>query len=102
MRATGAYAGREGMRTPRGDLEAPRSHRAAFAVLLALGALALPAVGAMEEEAGMALEIRSPRFRGGGEIPREYTCEGRDVSPPLTWSGVPEGARSLALVVDDP
>ena len=90
------------MPTPPGDLDAPRSRRAALAVLLALGALALPHLGALDEEAGMALEIRSPRFRDGGEIPREYTCEGRDVSPPLTWSGVPEGARSLALVVDDP
>jgi Raf kinase inhibitor-like YbhB/YbcL family protein len=36
------------------------------------------------------------------EIPAKYTCEGADVSPPLSWSGVPEGTRSLALIVDDP
>jgi Raf kinase inhibitor-like YbhB/YbcL family protein len=35
-------------------------------------------------------------------MPSLHTCEGRDVSPALEWSGVPEGARSLALVVDDP
>ena len=38
----------------------------------------------------------------GGAIPVKYTCEGRDVSPPLAWSGVPPGAKSLALIVDDP
>ena len=50
----------------------------------------------------MALTIRSPAFEPNGEIPAEYTCDGRDVSPPLEWSGVPEGTRSLALIVDDP
>lgn len=48
------------------------------------------------------LAIRSPGFGNGAEIPREYTCEGRDVSPELAWSGVPAGTRSLALLVDDP
>ncbi len=50
----------------------------------------------------MALEIVSAAFRNGEGIPKLHTCEGRDVSPPLSWSGVPAGARSLALVVDDP
>ena len=35
-------------------------------------------------------------------MPKRYTCEGPDVSPPLAWSGVPEGTKSLVLVVDDP
>lgn len=48
------------------------------------------------------LEIRSPAFADGGEIPTRYTCEGADVSPALEWAGVPAGARSIALVVDDP
>jgi Raf kinase inhibitor-like YbhB/YbcL family protein len=48
------------------------------------------------------LVIRSPAFRDGAEIPIRHTCEGADTSPPLEWSGVPAGARSLALVVDDP
>ncbi len=38
----------------------------------------------------------------GQAIPRRFTCEGEDVSPALHWSGVPEGAKSLALIVDDP
>jgi Raf kinase inhibitor-like YbhB/YbcL family protein len=50
----------------------------------------------------MALAITSPDFSHGGAIPREYTCDGRDVSPALAWHGVPERARSLVLVVDDP
>jgi Raf kinase inhibitor-like YbhB/YbcL family protein len=47
-------------------------------------------------------ELTSPAFEHGQPIPRKYTCEGEDVSPPLAWSGVPEGTASLALVVDDP
>ena len=50
----------------------------------------------------MALEIRSAAFQPGGEIPARHTCEGEDLSPPLAWSGVPAGAKGLALVVDDP
>ena len=50
----------------------------------------------------MTLTLTSSAFTHGGTIPRLHTCEGRDVSPPLSWSGVPANARSLALVVDDP
>jgi len=50
----------------------------------------------------MAFSIRSLVFADHGSIPKRYTCEGEDVSPPLSWSGVPPGTRSLALIVDDP
>jgi len=50
----------------------------------------------------MSLKLTSTAFADGGAIPRGYTCEGRDVSPPLAWSGVPPGTRTLALIVDDP
>jgi Raf kinase inhibitor-like YbhB/YbcL family protein len=50
----------------------------------------------------MALAIESAAFPDGGEIPAVHTCEGDERSPPLAWSGVPAGTRSLALVVDDP
>ena len=50
----------------------------------------------------MALTLTSPAFSHNGSIPREYTCEGEDVSPALSWSGVPDGTKSLALIVDDP
>lgn len=48
------------------------------------------------------LTITSPAFEPGRPIPRQYTGEGRDVSPPLEWSGVPGDARELALICDDP
>ncbi len=50
----------------------------------------------------MSLSLRSTKFTQGGEIPTVYTCEGKDLSPPLAWSGVPAGAKSLVLIVDDP
>ncbi len=50
----------------------------------------------------MALEISSPAFSEGEMIPTRYTCDGPDVSPELSWSGVPEAAKSLALICDDP
>jgi hypothetical protein len=48
------------------------------------------------------LEITSGAFEEGGTIPRRHTCDGENVSPPLSFAGTPEGTRSLALVVDDP
>jgi Raf kinase inhibitor-like YbhB/YbcL family protein len=50
----------------------------------------------------MALRLRSAAFTDGGEIPRKYTCEAEDLSPPLHWDGVPDDTRSLVLIVDDP
>jgi hypothetical protein len=50
----------------------------------------------------MALSLSSPAFRAGGEIPELFTCEGRDLSPALSWTGVPAEAKSLVLIVDDP
>jgi Raf kinase inhibitor-like YbhB/YbcL family protein len=48
------------------------------------------------------LKISSTAFGSNGMIPEKYTCDGDDVAPPLAIEGVPENARSLALVVDDP
>jgi hypothetical protein len=50
----------------------------------------------------MAIQVTSSAFKEGGLIPRKHTCDGADVSPPLAWTGVPEGAKSLALISDDP
>ena len=50
----------------------------------------------------MTLTLRSTAFSNGGEIPSKYTCEGENIAPPLEWGGVPEHARSLVLIVDDP
>jgi len=48
------------------------------------------------------MELTSAAFVHEGEMPRKYTCDGEDLSPPLAWSGVPAGTKSLALIVDDP
>lgn len=50
----------------------------------------------------MAFEIQSAVFTAGGTIPKKYTCDGPDVSPPLSWTEPPSGTRSLALIMDDP
>jgi hypothetical protein len=57
--------------------------------------------GARAEEA-MTLSITSNAFENGGAIPSKYTCEGQDIAPALQWTGVPEKAKSLVLIVDDP
>lgn len=48
------------------------------------------------------MELKSSAFEAGGAIPAKYTCEGPDVSPPLSWSDVPTGTKILALIMDDP
>jgi Raf kinase inhibitor-like YbhB/YbcL family protein len=50
----------------------------------------------------MALRLTSSSFEHEQEIPARHTCQGGDRSPPLAWSGVPAGTKSLALIVDDP
>ena len=72
-----------------------RDLAAALALLTGLAAAAA-------EGGAMSLALVSPAFRPSGEIPAVHTCEGSDASPPLQWSGIPAGTRSLALVVDDP
>lgn len=50
----------------------------------------------------MAIEVTSPAFVEGGTIPVEFTCDGENVSPPLEWTGGPEGTAELHLIVEDP
>lgn len=50
----------------------------------------------------MTFSFSSPAFGHGQPIPAVYTCKGRDISPPLTWSDLPQGTKSLALIMDDP
>ncbi|HDY69228.1 MAG: YbhB/YbcL family Raf kinase inhibitor-like protein [Candidatus Scalindua sediminis] len=50
----------------------------------------------------MKLEIKSTAFKEGGTIPKKYTCDGSDISPPLSWTQLPEGTKSLVLICDDP
>ena len=73
--------------------------------MLAAGVLALSfavASIATAQEKSMSLTIASSAFAPDGSIPSLYTCEGKDISPPLAFGGVPTGTKSLALIVDDP
>lgn len=51
---------------------------------------------------GVELLVRSDAFENLSAMPSKYSADGQQISPPLSWSTVPEGARSLALVVEDP
>jgi Raf kinase inhibitor-like YbhB/YbcL family protein len=53
-------------------------------------------------DAPPGIELTSSAFQAGSAIPRKYTCDGDDTSPPLAWADVPEGTKSLALLVEDP
>jgi hypothetical protein len=55
-----------------------------------------------QEATAMAIQITSTAFAPGAAIPARHTCDAEDLSPPLRWSGAPEGAKSLALICDDP
>ncbi|MGH9259637.1 MAG: YbhB/YbcL family Raf kinase inhibitor-like protein, partial [Acidimicrobiales bacterium] len=50
----------------------------------------------------MTITLRSPAFADGDSIPRRFSCDGDDVSPPLEWSGAPSSTVELALLVEDP
>jgi Raf kinase inhibitor-like YbhB/YbcL family protein len=58
--------------------------------------------GAQEVNPPATIRLQSRSFAEGAAIPKIHTCDGADTSPPLNWSGVPETARSLALIVEDP
>jgi Raf kinase inhibitor-like YbhB/YbcL family protein len=75
----------------------------AVAMLAGVGLVSAMALATRKKEVyAMSLTLTSPAFRHNGDIPMRYTCDGDDVSPPLSWSGVPGGAKSLVLIVDDP
>ncbi len=48
------------------------------------------------------MELKSSAFQNNQDIPRKYTCDGADVSPPLIWNNPPNGAKAFALICDDP
>jgi phosphatidylethanolamine-binding protein (PEBP) family uncharacterized protein len=50
----------------------------------------------------MRLDVTSTAFEANQPIPKQYTGDGADVSPPLAWSGVPEQTKSIAVIMDDP
>ena len=49
-----------------------------------------------------SMELKSDAFKMNDDIPQKYTCDGDDISPPLAWSDLPDGTKSLALITDDP
>jgi Raf kinase inhibitor-like YbhB/YbcL family protein len=61
-----------------------------------------PQASAQNGSEKMTIKVTSTAFNDGELIPKKYTCDGENVSPPLAWSGVPANAKSLALIVDDP
>jgi hypothetical protein len=85
------------------------ARRALWKIPLALGltvacvgaAFAENADGDMEGGRGQML-IQSSAFNEGETIPRKHTCDAEDISPQISWSGVPEGTKSLLLICDDP
>ncbi|WP_294250978.1 YbhB/YbcL family Raf kinase inhibitor-like protein [uncultured Sphingomonas sp.] len=60
-------------------------------------AIVQPELGSFE-----VLHLASPAFANGGRLPERFTADGEGVSPPLFWTGVPEGTECLALIVEDP
>lgn len=71
--------------------------RRVLAVAVLGASLTLGSAGA----AAPTFRLSSPAFRSGATIPTRYTCDGRDVSPPLRWSAPPSGARSFSLTMVD-
>ena len=71
------------------------------ALIAAALTAAITAAAALAREEG-SMRIHSTAFGNQSAIPALYTCEGKDISPPLAWSDLPAGAKSLALIVDDP
>jgi Raf kinase inhibitor-like YbhB/YbcL family protein len=53
-------------------------------------------------EGTATIQLTSPAFAEGAAIPDQYTCDGPNISPPLKWSSVPQGTKSIALIVEDP
>jgi len=57
---------------------------------------------AQQKDNKMEIKLTSAAFKEGQPIPRQYTCDGLNVSPPLEWTGVPKTAKTVAIVADDP
>lgn len=79
-----------------------RSIRNPLAALVALLMLMPVMLRAGQKGEAMTFELTSTAFRNMGAIPALYTCEGKNISPPLTWKNIPKGTKSLVLIVDDP
>jgi Raf kinase inhibitor-like YbhB/YbcL family protein len=74
----------------------------AIAPLCILSACGPHPTGELSPQAAIELLVESKAFNDGARIPQQYTCDGADISPPLSWSEPPPGTESLALIVEDP
>jgi Raf kinase inhibitor-like YbhB/YbcL family protein len=80
-------------------------HRKAYFVLgclLFAGSLEVSSLRGAETKVVSSMELRTPAFKNGAEIPRKHTCDAEDVSPSLGWEKALAGARAFALIADDP
>jgi len=82
----------------------PREGRFTLEVIFLAGCLALAAGCGANPQGGatMTLELKSPDFSSGASIPKQFTCDGADISPALAWNDPPGGTQSFALIADDP
>jgi hypothetical protein len=72
------------------------------AVLFALLITASCKRSTVDGQTPPSLQLQSPSFVQGGAIPKQFTCDGRSISPALSWSSPPAGTQSLALILNDP
>lgn len=73
-----------------------------LALTIGLGACVAETTSETAAATPILMNLRSPAFEDGGPIPERYTCDGADVSPPLTWETDAQGVASFALIVEDP
>jgi Raf kinase inhibitor-like YbhB/YbcL family protein len=74
-----------------------------FVLLCGLTAMATNGAPAVAEQAGPAkMTVSSSVLKEGQPIPKDYTADGKNVSPPISWSGLPAGTKELALICEDP
>jgi hypothetical protein len=71
-------------------------------VLIALASPGRAAVETVPAPEASMFELSSPAFAPSASIPRKYTCDGQNVSPPLEWKNAPEGTSTIAVIMDDP
>jgi hypothetical protein len=81
---------------------APAILTLATVTLALLGCAKAPQPVTIQKENKMGFKVTSTAFKEGQPIPRQYTCDGVNVSPPLEWSGAPQPAKTLAIICDDP
>ena len=70
--------------------------------MVIVGCQASSAPDIQEEEVTVNIQLASSAFENKGVIPKKYTCDGEEVSPPLSWSQAPKNTVTFALIVDDP